>query len=87
MVICGLDPTLEIVLLEVGAVLPVPLGAFCGVPLPLAFIGATSFLPVAQSRIGRKPLAADTAGPLPGSSLLFHRFLRLVMWKTMEDFI
>ena len=82
-----LQPASEINLLEVGTVLPVPLGTFPGVPLPLAFLGAASLLPIKKTRIRSEPLAADPAGALFVFTLLFHRFLRRVnLKKTMEHF-
>jgi hypothetical protein len=47
----GLQAAPEINLLEIGAVLPVPFGAFPGMPLLLAFRGAARLLPVAKARI------------------------------------
>jgi hypothetical protein len=43
----AVDKIFEIALPETGAVLPIPLGAFSGVPLPLALRGAAGLLPVA----------------------------------------
>jgi hypothetical protein len=47
----GLQTSFKIILLKIGAVLSVPLGAFPGVPLLLTFRGAACLLPVAKSRI------------------------------------
>jgi hypothetical protein len=44
----------------------------------LAFQVAASPLPISQTRIRGKPLAADPAGSLFGLILSFHRFLRQV---------
>jgi hypothetical protein len=82
-----LQPASEINILEVGTVLSVPLGTFSGVPLPLAFHGAASLLPISKARIRGIPLAADPAGSLFVLTLFFHRFLRrLTSKKTMAHF-
>ena len=59
-----LQPTSKINILEVGTVLPVPLGTFLGVPLPLALHGPASLLPICKTRIRGIPLAADPARSL-----------------------
>ena len=71
----------EINLPEVGTVLPVPLGTFPGVPLPLAFHDAASLLPISKTQIRSEPLAADPAGSLFVFTPFFHRFLRRVTLK------
>jgi hypothetical protein len=56
-------------------------------PLPLAFLGAASLLPISKTRIRSEPLAADPAGSLFMLTLFFHRFLRrMTLKKTMEYF-
>ena len=82
----GFQLVLEIVLLECNAVLSVPFGAFLGMPLPLTFRVAAGLLPVAQTRVWSKPLAADPAGSFSAATLLSHRFLLLIIcWRTMVD--
>ncbi len=56
-------------------ILPVPLGTFPGVPLPLAFHISASLLPISKTRLREIPLAADPAGSLFVPALFFHRFL------------
>jgi hypothetical protein len=56
-------------------------------PLLLAFPAAASLLPISQTRIRGKPLAADPAGSLFGLILSFHRFLRqLTLRKQWQYF-
>ncbi|HLA26484.1 MAG TPA: hypothetical protein VJZ49_01155 [Syntrophales bacterium] len=50
-------------------------------PLPLAFLGAASLLPISKTRIRGFPPAADPARSLFVASLFFHRFLRPVTLK------
>jgi hypothetical protein len=73
-----LQSALEINLLEVGTIPPVPLGTFPDVPLPLAFLGAARLLPISKTRMRGFPLAADPARSLFVLTLFFHRFLRRV---------
>ena len=56
-------------------------------PLPLAFHGSASLLPISKTRIRGIPLAADPARSLFVLTLFFHRFLRrMTLKKTMEHF-
>ena len=69
-------------------ILPVPLGTFPGVPLPLAFHGAASLLPISKTRMRGFPLAADPARSLFLFTLFSHCFLRRVtLKKTMVAFL
>jgi hypothetical protein len=56
-------------------------------PLPLAFGVAAGLLPVAKTRVWKKPLLADPARSLIALLLLPHRSLpQVIFGKTMENF-
>jgi hypothetical protein len=50
-------------------------------PLPLAFPGPASPLPIAKTRIRNEPLAADPTRPPFVFTFSFHRFLPMTLRK------